>query len=769
MQKWTKDVGQVFLESDLTSMKYFGFNITEVGRGFGGMARRPPTAALIKHGEFLESMTLIAAPYKKHITDYVSSKGKGALTQFKAREKAGIDEPMVDAFNNDVIQVQELRRQGKPVDHMDKSVTDFVDQWDKYMEHNHNRLADEQVAGFHKDKKIKHYYPHIWQKHKVAKVGVDVAKRRFSVGLQKSQTNPMNKAEADEVAEQLVNDIMRGEFDNFDGISQSMQTDVRAKSRYDFDTTIDVEGGTLVDLMDTEVIGVAERYSNRTAGWLGITKATKGMLNSQADIDLFKANMVDEMKTKGVSKQQQIKNLMMFEDTIDQLFGRPTSNILSKTKGLAPELNSLKRLSALTKMGGLGTAQMAETGQVAIRVLRGAFEQPEVAKKIINMARKTESEKDLMAEIVSVSNITDDLEHMRRDSIQLDQTMLSELSPLRKMTATIADKATFGSAKATAGRGLGKLSMYNMTRRAQSRVVQASFMLDVAKHFRNGTGKMGNSRMADLGLTDSLGKNSELAAMFKKHAEFKGDILQKLNIDKWDKDVVAQLHYAMLRDEAQQIQQTLVGEMPSWLNKPMMALIFQFRQMPIVANNKSLARSLAFADTEAVMGVALNTALSGLIRYSKFVGLAAVGLALTGDEDEFEKNTNINTIKQKMQTDKYITPLGMYPDAIDLVTGFYDTAKYATEGNSTEQVSNKTFRFMKDNVPVMGLLKDYYSAGKSAASGDIQGLIDSAEQTIPLNNLALFEALSIGIRETLDEVEVPTGSDASTPSKKSNP
>ena len=94
--------------------------------------------------------------------------------------------------------------------------------------------------------------------------------------------------------------------------------------------------------------------------------------------------------------------------------------------------------------------------------------------------------------------------------------------------------------------------------------------------------------MADVGLTDTLGINEGLKDMFMKHAEFdENGVLSKLNVDKWDKDIRDDMSYAIIRDEAQQIQQTNIGELPPWMNKPINHFLFG-RHFTVISDCKPL-------------------------------------------------------------------------------------------------------------------------------------------------------------------------------------
>ena len=726
--KITEDLGSKFQNGKLTSLEYVGSRITEIGRGYGGNIRREATGGIIRDAVYKESVMQVLPQYSIFIDKFAQSKGKKAFGRMSAQQKAGADNSLVKEFNRDVFTVQELRRQGKEIPNgVNKAVLDFVQQWDKYMDYNHNKLVTAGIGGFSADRKVKHYIPHIWKpanleshinKHGEGKV-LELLKRGYESAI-RNGTNGSNIGSASELAKRQL-DWIRGQADELNAEDQFLPVkDSRAKRRLDIDTTVEFEGLSILDLLDDEVASLATKYSNRMAGWIGLSESTDGMITSQLDIDTLKNSIIQE----GIDKKVNTKVYeQYYDDLINMMFGRPTRG------GLLQEARQLKDLTALTRMGGLGTAQAIETGQVITRSVLNTFSSDKVAKKLLAAGTGSKSEIDLVREIQSISNLTDDIEWLDRQSVHLDQHELAKVNKARQLSLWLADKATFGSWKAPASRLLGKTTGYNAIRRAQSRLTQMSFTLDVARHFKDGSGVMSNARMADLGLTDANGVDDELKEVFSKFVDFGEDgVLTKLNVDKWPESARKKFQYALIRDEAQQIQRTHVGEMPPWMNNPLMALVLQFRQMPIVANNKQLGRSLAFADKEAVTAVMLNTAIAGLVRYSKFAGLGLGIAAITGEKVQ-------DPTSEQMQVDKYIAAAGIFPDSIDLVLDAY---KAGTDGD---------FKELSGHMPVLGLMSDYYNS----VMGDRDEQIDAAFGLLPLGNTAYGDMVHTWVAETFAE------------------
>lgn len=727
----TKDIGSKLQDSKITSLEYFGSRVTEIGRGYGGNIRRRFTGGIIRDAIYKESVMQIVPQYVRLIDDYAKAQGKNVVGRMNAQQQSGADSKVVKQFNEDVFRVQELRRQGRGSEvKVHKSVLEFVDQWDKYMEYNMSKLVDANIGGFTGKNKVKHYIPHIWDNGKflgaMNKHGEAKIRALLRQGYTSAIKNGTNPAKLDEV-DSLVDSMMDNLQNQDTGTDQYLPvSDSRAKKRQDIDTLVSVDGLRLLDLLEEDVIGIGIKYSNRVGGWVGLSKSTDGMLTSQMDIDLFKENMAKEAKEKGANVK---KYEQYYDDVINLMFGRPTRG------GLNRELRQLKDLTALTRMGGLGTAQLIETGQVITRSVLNVSGKH--AKKVIaENVRGAKSEDQLIREIQSISSLTDDIEWLDRQSVHLDQAELAKVNKVRQVSLWLADKATFSSLKAPASRLLGKTTGFNAVRRAQSRIAQASFTVDVARHFKYGKGVMGNARMADVGLTDIDGTDVDLEDVFKNIVEYDADgYPTKLNVEQWSPEAREKFQFAMLRDEAQQVQRTHVGELPPWMNSPLMALVFQFRQMPIVATNKQLGRNMAFADKEAVTATLLNAAIAGMVRYSKFAVLGA-GYAALSDSDVQEPNY------RQMQTDKYIAQFGIFPDAKDLVMGAY---QIGTSDKKTEQLREEVMGL----VPVLGLMSDYYNA----ASNDWQSReqIEAAQGLVPLGNTAYGDMVHTWLVEEFGE------------------
>ena len=716
-------------KSKLTAAKYVGARLTESGRGFGGKQRRRHTAGLIRDTEATKSLIQAMPSYVKNIDDYAAEQGANAVGRLQAQQAAGADNKLAKQFHRDVFTVQEYRRQGKQVPaKMSQSVLKFVDDFDKYMDYNHKTLVENNIAGYSADRKINHYIPHVWgtgqMKGAISKHGEEQVVELLTQAYKASSANkskPIDTATAKEQATSMIEWVLKRDATE----DQFMPAvDARAKTRQELDTTTTLPNGlSVMDLLNTEVPEIMTKYSNRLGGWVGLSKSTDGMLNSEFSIDALKANLVAEGAEKGVKTKAEEQWL---DDIIDLTFGRPTRG------GLEDWARSMKDMTVLTRMGGLGAAQAIETGNVLARSTVRLFSDPKTVAKVLGNSFNTPENVQLIRELGDLTGMTDDIEWLQRDSVHLDVNQMDRIKSVReKSMAIAAEAATFGSAKAPLGRLLGKTTMYNLIKKYQSRITKMSFIADVGKHFNSGQGKMGTTRMADLGLTDLDGKDVDLEYAFKNHVEY-GDsgVPTKLNIDKWSTAARDKLQYAMHRDESQMIHKNLPGEMPPWMNIPAMSLLMQFKNMPIGAMNKQLGRQAQFADKEAVMSVLMNAAFSGVIRYGKWAALLGTAAAIKGEESR-PVNNDLANVQQ------YVAAFGIFPDVSNIAS------------NGATSFNNGDYEdVLIRNIPVLGLAKDAYDAGTADNTKD---RIDAIQGLTPLGNTAYGDVAVMALHELLED------------------
>lgn len=704
----TKDLATKFIESDNPTLNWIGTHFTEMGRGYGGDVMRKHTAAVIREAEYVRSVSKVLPHYDKAVKEYAASKGANAVQEMMAAVSTGGKNKLQDEFSRKLMLYLNAQRLGKPLPN-EPIIAKFAKQWDDYMLHNYTTLVDNHIKGFTGMNRIQHYAPQIWK--------VEHAKRMMRDGvdllplLQKAMRteNPIEDAKALEAW--LKSDDAMGDM-------YVATNDSRSVERLNVDWSAEHDGVSLLDLIETDTRKLATNYSNRVAGWAGVSKASGGNITSYTALHTLQKAAFEHNKDP--------RDFQVVGDVIDMLFGRPVQG------GLADWQRSLKTASVLTKLGGLGSAQLIETSAVAARSIMESTGDPQFMKKVLKGMNPDEMAEDLR-ELQNLTGYNWDYHLINVEAEYYTDYDLAQTSRVRNAVDWAVDKATFGGLKPMVGRAFGHVTGYNMVRKYQEAMLQRSFAMQVARHFVLGKSKMSPKRMADYGLTDVNGVNDALAKTIRENVEFDAEgYPTKYNFDKWEPKAKETFMYALQRAEATELLRPLVGEMPEWWNKPWVQMLMQFRTMPITAQNKALGRSLAFADKEAALQLALNCMTAGLVRHSKFALMAAVAVGV-GDEwaEEYKKQVD-RAGKDALlggAADRYITQLGGIGDVYAL-SHLYGGAE------TPEQYVRKTM----NQVPALSLVGSYVDAAYAASTGDGDKAMSHAERIMFLNNTMAFEA-----------------------------
>lgn len=713
----TRDLATTFIESGSPTLNYIGTHLTEMGRGYGGDVMRKHTAGVIRESEYIKSVSMIIPDYDKAVKAYAASKGSNAVGQMMAATSVGGRNKLQAEFAKEFMIYMNNTRRGRDVDN--PLMADFAKKWNAYMRHNYKQLESNNIAGFTGDNQRSNYVPQVWNiRHAQRVVRNEPEKVRVL----------LTRATGDsEKAEHLIEWFTKQDSATYDGYVAT--NDSRALERMEVDWDVEVDGLSVLDLLETDTRKLTTAYSNRVAGWVGVSKATNGKLTSYTDLNALKT-MVWQETGKG-------KDVEVVNDVIDLLFGRPVQG------GLPDYGRSIKAATVLTRLGSLGSAQLIESGTVATRAIMETMGDPKFMAKLTKGMSPKETAQDLL-EIQKLTGNDWDFHLINTEAEYWTEFDLANTSKLQSQVDWAVDKATFGSAKQVAGRAFGHVTGYNQVRRFQAQMVQRSFAMQTARYFKHGESKLSTQRMADFGLTDVNGRNDVLKEAIERHVEFDADgYPSKYNFDRWSQDAKDTFMYSMQRAEATELMRPLIGEMPEWFNKPWVQMVMQFRSMPLVAQNKALGRSLAFADKEAVYQLVLNAMTSGLVRYSKFAGLAVLATAGGGSfVDEYNKQLD-NAGRDAIlggAVDRYITQGGMYSDVYALST-------IGASASTPQQYLEKTM----GQIPALGLVKDYAMTAYRASEGDGDKALNHVMRVIPLSNTLALEATATLVEESIED------------------
>ena len=737
------DVATRLQNSKIDSLQWFGLNVTESGKGFQGSVNRKATAGLMKRMHADRSLGKVLPAYAGYIDQYAASKGKGAWGKLNAQQMDGKSNPMVKQFHEETFIYMENMRLGKDVGDVSDSVKMFSDEWNGYMAHNHKELVKD-VKGFTADRQRKNYIPRITSPSKMKSMEKAIGKNgvikllrsafeeidaRTGVKVDDEGFIPTNTRAASYWKSIEDKKWAGSKGKNVDMVDEySPLQDAASRERVDFDIThsvhIDGKDYRIMDLLNTEIPEIATKYSERTSGFIGLSKATGGSISSPVDIQVMRSIIKKESIDKGLSAGEVNNNLSMYDDIVDQMLGRPskffqTESIFGRAEraltgtnmvGLPEEARQFKDATALAQLGGLGSAQLAEIGDVVQRSIMNMWDNRKSVDNLltnsgVDVANKADRDAALR-EITEHTGLIREMEWLDRQAVHIDQGDLEHIGQLRAASLKIADTMTFGKHKASASRMLSKVTGFNAIRKEQFAVAQSSTATALARMFNGMETSMNKARMRDLGLDTPAMKKA------MKNVEFsKDNQVISFNFNKWDDDTLDTFIYGIYRDATQSVQRTLVGERPAWLNRPMMQLLTQYLEMPIVAMNKKLGRQVKFADKEAALNMAVLSAMGGLTKYA----YEEVSDMMTGAGKD-EEITDLKSLvaSDGFQAMKYTPLLGFLPDVLEWIGG------------------------KAPNVPVLGMMEQYGKAGQAAkdvATGDgsAKDFVDTAARLVPLS------------------------------------
>lgn len=722
----TKDLTTKFIESKSPTLNWNGTHLTELGQGLGGSATRRPTSAVIRELEYTRSLSQIMPAYDKDIRAYAAQGGSGRVGQLFAAVESGNKNKVVQQFNKDFMIRLNNKRLGKSME-PDEVMDGFIAAWTKYMDYNYNTMVKANIDGWTGNNQRKFYAPQVWNIEATQRALNEnpEAFRELLVAAHQGGFKGVESHIDDDAIDGLIKYLRTAEDDI--NLDQYIATqDSRSLARMDFDWDTEVNGVRLLDMLDTNVASMATSYSNRVAGWVGISKATNGVITGHTDLEVMKFMVHEETGD--------MADVQLLEDVHNMLFGKEVRGGLSEVQ------RSLKVATTVSRMGSLGSTQLIETGTVLSRSIMEWSADPKFMKKLTKGLSPEDTAEDLR-ELMNLTGYKWDYELMNRQSEFFAEGNLAGTEQLKHGMERAVDLATGGRAVTAASGILGKVTGYNAVRKYQSAVMQRSYAMQVTRQFALGRSKLSPARLADWGLSDINGNNSKLTKEFQKHVEFDSDgYPTKYNFDKWDDDVRDTFMYGLQRAEAQDILRPLVGEMPAWFNRPLAQIVAQFRVMPIVAQNKALGRSIAMADKEAVVQWGMNAMTAGAVRGGKIALLAAGYGAIKGTDWQDEFWTKENNISDDAlafgAVDRYMSQAGLWADAVSLATTM-------GSANSLPEFAEKA----AGQIPVLGYVKDVVLTGKGIVEQDSEAAIKHGQGAMLLGNTVAMEMLATLIEE----------------------
>ena len=546
------------------------------------------------------------------------------------------------------------------------------------------------------------------------------------------RTNNMNTtmARLDEI---LARMNKNGKYESMERVLKYTETNDIGGASYvqkriinlDYNTKVNIGGKdtSIMELLDNDVIGVANRYAKEAAGRSALASATNGRLNSEHAVN----ELIEAVGAQAADMGTYV-NTKDLRNVFRQIMGLPYDGQLPM------DVRKIRDAVALAGMNGLGESQLAELGLAVNRGSSGMYALNQVASKAVGkikqwrhleLTEKQMNDIQFLDDLQEFSKLYDDMHIMARNNVHFDTRAPEEATNL---LSKMVDKGTGGKFRPTLQYLQTRYTGYGAIRTMEEQLAMAGLMQDALKSITTGKSFTTAARFKDIGLDIKLLKKKLDDGTIL--LDEKGKI-KTLNVHKWSQLDQESLGVALRRHAGQQVQMGFAGEMSPLMTNPMVAMLMQFKSYPMLAAEKQMGRNAMFADKEAAMGITLNAASSGAARIIRYHSLAA---ALPSDKREAY-------LERRMELD-FNHDTAAYMGIVGMMVNNADMANDLIFGN----------RSIASQIPVTNWADNYLKGIKAAnpTDGITERDVGNMQRGAPLGTIMYVNGLAGIIRNLMD-------------------
>lgn len=380
-----------------------------------------------------------------------------------------------------------------------------------------------------------------------------------------------------------------------------------AKSRNEIDLyqRIETKDGSdvrIVDLLDTDMHGVWQRYARRMAGSASLARV--GITNKTQRESIIAAAQAEQR-----SLGEDVMDGDLLRAMLSNFNGGPVHGYFrnSLNEGVGAEIAIAKRMTNLALLGKLGFAQLAETGATVATVgLENWWRRGPAA---IFDKELRQGNKELL----------DDMSYMLGD-LGYDHLHFAEWLDLDDVSrADRGDWIAAASRLSAKGQYLqGYTSMFNQVRGHQQRIASMGIVDKVVRSVKNAmdageelSPDLARRFQSDLGLNpedfrslESLILNGTIEFGERNGKTF----VNRLNIKEWDTEFAEVFASSITRNTNQVVQKSMAGEQDAWMHTHWGAIMSHLKTFPLQAMQKQFIRNMRHSDNQALSTVMMGAA-----------------------------------------------------------------------------------------------------------------------------------------------------------------
>lgn len=366
---------------------------------------------------------------------------------------------------------------------------------------------------------------------------------------------------------------------------------VKDRARTEFDMLRSVDGVRLLDYVDHSIVESVQHIGHRFAGQNAMARA------GLKDPHYFDA-LMDLAAKDGASQA----------DMEDLAFAGRAFGFMPSIAQDAPAMSALRNFAYASMMGKLGFSQLADVGAIASNLGVGSM--------FRTLSRTVLREPALVKQLgrMSLSLVGQDyrLHRLTADVLPDGRAMSGGLQSLQVVSNRAAQLVSH-------------LSLSNFMNKTLHKAFLPTMMEDLTRAVSGKDGGMSARRLADAGIDDVMAGRIKAMLDANDAGRKAGDAF---NWDQWaDTEAMDSFIEAAHRITYQTFQRSLIGEAQAWRSESQVGVLFgQFRGFGLTAMEKSTARNLNILDAQALVGLALSTALGAAMAYGR-IEMATLGMS----------------------------------------------------------------------------------------------------------------------------------------------
>jgi len=522
--------------------------------------------------------------------------------------------------------------------------------------------ADERIADL-VEKAIRSAQPDIVEDvikslRKKAKKGSRVTKkqaneyiRRIAAGYTKSITDPkvgINKgsAGANEMNLEDLATIMKGqgfdEADVEDIVEMLTKTGrvaghKRSRPRIVLDEKASIavtraDGATeeihFYDLLEEDIEQLHNAYIFQMSGAIGLARHGIDTNDFTSSFENFIQNIRAEVKAKNLDPEQANKEIDALQFMYDGITGRlaQRQDVSNKTRDF---LIAMRGYSFAVNMGMSGMSALMELSNALFEYsVVTLFRTMPSYRRLLAKASQGQLDDGLMRELVEGFGIGGEvlLGKYNKSTRYGDGNLEGNIGP---------EQSGYGKAALKAQQFVSYWSGLNGVTQTLRRLSMLHFSTQFATAAKTGGKVFSDIKLQQLGLDANDVENIKKA--INEHATFKGNVLDRLNMDKWDENVREVFQAAGFKEARQSVQEMNIASTNGFLRSEFGKTFFQFLSFPLASLEQQTMRLGVRAvkgDAPAVAKIMLSAAFMGSLMYIARVYLNAAGRS---DADEYRK------------------------------------------------------------------------------------------------------------------------------------